>query len=198
MKHLLFVFVLLFVLSVPSFAQDVESTVEANPVSIVTAEAPVNTTVEDGGVNVVINNPVDETPAPVPPTQDNSPLAWIALGLSALTTILVVGSLALQRFGNRAETISNDPSAISLLERGYETVLPDMVKSIVQPLKESLERSDQAVDKLLALLNKITDGVPESSKPVPPAPTTSVASTPYASTSTLSGINPDASASPLP
>lgn len=152
--------------STPSImAQD--ATLESAPVSVVTQEAaPPAVVCEDGAICNV--NEAPETPAePV----DNSPLAWIAIGLSALTAIMVGFSLFLQRVGNRAEAVSNDPSAVSLLERGYDTMLPDIVKSIVQPLKESLERSDQAVDKLLTLLNKITDGVPELSKPVtPPAP----------------------------
>lgn len=184
MKRLALAFVLLLILSIPVMGQDVESTVEANPVSIVTAEAPVNTTVEDGGVVINVEAPDAPVETPAPPV-DNTPWGIILSILLVGVGVMVTLSFGLQALGNRARAVGNDPSAVSLLERGYDTIIPDAVKAAVGPVKESLERSDQALQDMIALVRKITDGVPEASKVTPP-PASSVSSTPYASASTLS------------
>lgn len=153
MKHLLAVLVFLL-LCLPTLAQDatLEATVDTAPVTVIEGEG--------GDIDVIVEAP----DAPIETPADNTPVAWIALGIGALTSILVGISLGLQVLGNRAAAISADPSAISLLERGYETVLPGAIKAAVDPLKESLERSDKALQQVIDLVRKLTDGVPESAK----------------------------------
>ena len=174
MKHLFSLVVLLFIVSFtrPTYAQDAtpEPTVEAAPIAIVTAEAPANTTVEDGGVVINVEAPAPiETPAPI----DTSPAAYIALAVSVLVGVIVSVSLALQVIGNRANAIAQNPAVLATLEQGYDVSVPDIIKAALDPLKESLERSDKALVSVLDLVKKLTDGVPEASKPISPPPSAS-------------------------
>ncbi len=159
-------FGLLFFVARTTMAQ--ESTVEAAPIAILTDVAPPdsNTTVEDGGTVINIESPTETPTAPV----DNSPAGWIAAGLALLVSIIVSVSLALQVVGNRADAIAGNPAVLATLEQGYDVSVPDIVKAAIDPLKESLERSDKALQSVIALVGKLTDGVPELSKPAPPQP----------------------------
>jgi hypothetical protein len=140
MKYLTLL-ILLFVLVMPAFAQDVptaESTVEAMPVVIVGGEGSA--------------------------TVDNSPLG-ILLTVGVFFVGLVTAlSLGLQVAGNRAQTAANNPLEIAVLEKAYESISPAILSTIIDPLKAALERSDKALQSVLDLLNKAGDKVPEASK----------------------------------
>lgn len=168
MKHLIriILFMILVGVSLPTYAQDVPSQATQEATGEPVVEGP-----------VVINVNGSEN-APV----DNSLVGYIALGLSAVIGVVVSVSLALQVIGNRAQAISNNPAVLATLEQGYEASVPDIIKAALDPLKESLERSDKALVSVLDLVKKLTDGVPEASKPVPPTPAapTSLSGTPAA------------------
>jgi hypothetical protein len=183
MKHLLALVFLLFVL-VPVMAQDVPAEPTNQVVDVIDGTGEGDTVTCESGATCNVEDGNDTPVAPV----DNSPLGWLLAGLGVALTVLTAISLGLQLLGTRARSISNDPAALSLLERSYDTSLPDTVKAVVKPLQESLERSDQALQDMISLVRKITDGVPESSK-VTPSPASSVSST---------GANFDSSQSRLP
>ena len=166
MKHLLIILFALLILT-PVMSQDAtpQATQEA------TSEAP-----------IVIN--IEQPAAPVP-ASDTSPTGIIVLVLGFAATVMIAISLGLQVIGNRAKQISDNPVAVAALEQTYGS-LPDAIKAATQPITESLERSDAALKQVIALVNKLTDGVPEADKPA--APVVGVNTTPDMFTST--GVPP--------
>lgn len=153
MKHLALVFVLLL-LCLPVFAQDAtaEATLESTP------NAPVI-------VNV-------ETPVTPPANTDNgmSPLLQVVLAVCA---IIVTGSFALEKIGNRAKAAMTNQFETMSLEKLGDSV-PQVV---VGQITGALERTTKALENITTLWRQSTDRIPESDKPTPISPDTSTVST---------------------
>ena len=144
MKHLA-LFVILFVLGLPVLAQD--ATVEANPVSIVTAEAPGSTTVEDGGTVINIEAPVE---TPVTPVEQKSFLSSI---LEFAIGALVGAGIMLGSAAAWIRAAMQDPVKMTLAETASRSMSPEMLKQVLDFL-----------DTSRAFVVEATDGVPMITK----------------------------------
>lgn len=155
-----FVMGLLLCLLIPQ-AMAQEATVEANPISIVTVEAPNTTTVEDGGV--VINV---EAPAEVPSPVDAAPVPWWAvIGASLVALVVVVGGL-LRAADTFVQATFKDPFKVTVAEQlGGSVPGP-----IVDKLNDTLAAAIGLIGTLQKALNEATDKQPYVLKATPTTP----------------------------
>lgn len=145
MKYLV-IFVLLFTLALPLFAQD--ATAEAT--------APVST----GGVTI-INNPTDVTAPAEPPS---APEPWLAKYIAGLAALVVVASTFLGTVNKYFESKQKDVSFMTGAElvAGYApTVAKDAAKGFVKQIIAF-------GGNLQAFLDEATDGTPYVVKVHPP------------------------------
>lgn len=158
MKHLSILFILV-ILSMPVLAQD--ATVEANPISIVTAEAPGSTTVENGGVVINVESPVETpvTPAPVEQKSFLSSILEFALGALVGAGIMLGSAAAWIR------AAMQDPVKMTLAETAARSMSPEMFQQVLDFL-----------DTSRAFVVEATDGVPMVTK-MQPTPASSASST---------------------
>ena len=150
-RNLLILFVvfgLLFFVSRTTMAQDAEVT--ENPVSIVTAEAPANTTVEDGGTVINIESPTETPPIPV---EQKSFLASI---LEFVMGAIVGAGVALGSAAAYIRSAMNDPVKMTLAETAARNISPETLKQFLDFLKTTQEFVVEA-----------TDGVPMITKQRP-------------------------------
>lgn len=147
MKHLLILITLILALCLPAFAQDATEAAQA------TADAP-----------VVIN----VQPAETPTSTDGSLWGYVIVIGGVIVTGFVGLSFILQGIGNRAQAAAQNPLEIAVIEKVYDSIPSAVVTAIIDPLKASLERSDAALKQVLEFLQKASDKVPESEKPVQP------------------------------
>jgi hypothetical protein len=155
--HLITLIVMILLFTIPTHAQDAtqEATVEAAPVSVV-------------GEGTVINvNPSNPTETP----SDGSPLAVLFVIATGFVGVIVAISFGLQAIGQRAQAAVTNPLEIAVLEKGYDSIPSAVVNSIIEPLKQSLERSDEALQQVISLMREMSDKTPKASKPAtyPPA-----------------------------
>lgn len=163
MKSLL-VCLALLLFCLPAFAQDPtpESTPDASPVTV-----------------------------NVEPNSDGSIWGIVALVVTSIMAIVTSISLALQSVGNRARQIVSNPLTQEILDKAHDSIPASVLHSIVDPLKASLERSDEALKNVIDLLRMLSEGKPEEERVLPrpahPPPAETIASTgndPFVSTST--------------
>lgn len=175
---LISILALLFcILALPTLAQESTAeptpaaTVESAPFEVVTQEAaPVSVDMDSGSGNVTINTGGTTPVTPPDAAADTSPLGLLLVVGVGFVGLIVTISFGLQAIGNRAAAAAANPLEVAVLEKVADGIPSTVVTAIITPLKESLERSDEALQKVLLLLSKITDGVPEASKPTTPVP----------------------------
>lgn len=140
-------------ITLPTMAQD--ATVESNPVTIVTAEAPANTTVEDGGVVINVEAPADETPAPpTEPPAEPEPwyVRWIALAVAGLA-FFTKGVDLINKWLDTKKVDTGFVTGAELVGR----YTPGIVKSMaINALKAFIKLGGN----LQELLDEATDDVP--------------------------------------
>ena len=138
--------------STPSIAAQ-EATVEAAPVAIVTAEPEGNTTVEDGGAVINIEQPAE---TPVTPVEQKSFLSSI---LEFAVGAIVGAGVALGSAAAYIRSAMNDPVKMTLAETAARNISPETLAQILDFLKSAQEFVVEA-----------TDGVPMITKPRPTPP----------------------------
>lgn len=157
---------LIILCTVPGLAQESthEPTVEAAPIAIVGE----GTTVEDGGVNVTVNNPAPTGTV----VDDSAPVPFTSMIVSAILGAIVGATAALASAASWIKAATNDPVKMTLAEAAAGSVS-----------KETHERALDFIQTLLAFTKEATDGVPMVAKP---KPATTTPATPYAMS--VSGI----------
>lgn len=166
MKKLLFVFVLLLLVCLPVLSQDAtaEATVAANPVTVIDGEGA--TTVEDGGVNVVIESPV----TPVAPADPAEP--WYAKYLAQIVALAIaVGGLlygALKAANAWLEGKKTDVAAVSGAEWAYQRS-PAWLKTMIVNLIKEFVRLGGNLNEILV---EVEDDTAFAVKQAIPKPTT--------------------------
>lgn len=157
-RNLAILFVLLFFFRMPAFAQDAtqEATVEAAPISVV-----------GEGTTINVNAPsTPETPT------GSDPMGTILQVVLAVCAIVVTGSFAFEKLGNRAKAANSNPFETAALEK-----LGDGVPSVVVlQLTGALDRLITAFENINVMWKESTDKTPKSSKlaPYPPVAGTSL------------------------
>jgi len=143
-----------------TMAQD--ATLEAAPVSIVTAEPDGSMTVEDGGTVIVIEQP---TETPVPPVEAPSFLTSI---LEFILGAIVGAGVALGSAAAWIRSAMNDPVKMTLAETAARNISPETLKQILDFLKTAQDFAIEATDDVPMITKP---------KPVPPANPTAYTST---------------------